>query len=144
MASAAKLGTLGFRSKSSEQKAFHDVSRKLNLQPRRSELEARRFSGGNQQKLVLGRWLQDGQDCRMLLLDEPTQGVDVGARGDLYNVLSESTKTGLAVVVTSSEPEELMQLAHRVVVLSRGRVAGVLHGAEINQERLLHLAHVGE
>lgn len=144
MASSAKFGTLGFRSKSSEKKAFHDVSRKLNLQPRRSDLEARRFSGGNQQKLVLGRWLQDGQDCRMLLLDEPTQGVDVGARGDLYNVLAESTKTGLAVVVTSSEPEELMQLAHRVVVLSRGQVAGVLHGTEINQERLLHLAHVGE
>jgi ribose transport system ATP-binding protein len=78
------------------------------------------------------------------LLDEPTQGVDVGARGDLYGVLSEITKTGLAVVVTSSEPEELMQLAHRVVVLSRGQIAGILHGSEINQERLLHLAHVGE
>jgi ribose transport system ATP-binding protein len=144
MASAAKFATLGFRRKRLEQEAFHDVSRKLNLQPRRTDLEARRFSGGNQQKLVLGRWLQEGQDCRLLLLDEPTQGVDVGARGDLYNVLSESTKAGLAVVVTSSEPEELMQLAHRVVVLSRGQIAGILHGSEINQERLLHLAHVGE
>lgn len=143
MAGTTRSGKLGFRSRRAERKSFSVMADRLNLQPRRPDLEARRFSGGNQQKLVLGRWLHD-DDCKVLMLDEPTQGVDVGARGDLYSVLDSSAQRGLAVIVASSEPAELLQLAHRVIVLSQGRLAGTLSGAELDEERLLKLAHVGE
>ena len=143
--SFVRLGRLGLRRRSEERHAFSEVAATMNLQPRRSDLEARRFSGGNQQKLVLGRWLQQGQPCTVLLLDEPTQGVDVGARRDLYDALRDFTGTGeRAVVMTSSEPEELLRLAHRVVVLSAGGGVGVLRGAEITEHALLELAHTQE
>jgi ribose transport system ATP-binding protein len=142
--SLSRLSRLGWRRRSHEREAFSSVTQQLNLQPQRRDLEARRFSGGNQQKLVISRWMQSGDDCRVLLLDEPTQGVDVGARKDLYDALRRFADSGRAVVVTSSEPEELLQLAHRVVVLSRGRAVGSLRGADITERRILELAHLGE
>jgi ribose transport system ATP-binding protein len=139
------LARFGIRRKAAERRSFAGVASRLNLQPRRGDMLARRFSGGNQQKLVLGRWLQENDHCRLMLLDEPTQGVDVGARHDLYSTLRRFAASGeRAVVVTSSEPEELMQLAHRVVVLSRGRVVGEVRGREISEQRLITLAHLRE
>lgn len=142
---ASSFGELcsGFiRRKSRERTLFDQSAAKLNLQPRRPDLEARRFSGGNQQKLVIGRWLNDVKDCRVLMLDEPTQGVDVGARSEIYAALREVAQSReRAVVATSSEPEELIQIAHRVVVLAGGRLAGILEGDEITESALLSLAH---
>jgi ribose transport system ATP-binding protein len=138
------LSRFGFRSRARERVAFDGVTAQLNLDPPRRELEARRFSGGNQQKLVISRWLQSGSDCRVLLLDEPTQGVDVGARKDLYDALLAFAKPDRAVLLTSSEPGELLQLASRVLVLSRGRAVGLLRGADITERRMLELAHLGE
>jgi ribose transport system ATP-binding protein len=130
------------RRKSREQALFNQTAGKLNLQPRQPGLEARRFSGGNQQKLVLGRWLNEVKGCRILMLDEPTQGVDVGARSEIYAALRDVVRDpGRAVIATSSEPEELIQIASRVVVLARGRLAGVLEGDEITESQLLGLAH---
>ena len=138
------LGTLalgGLRMPAAERSGFARMAGALDLRPRRPDLEAGRFSGGNQQKLVLGRWL-DRQDCRLLLLDEPTQGVDVGARRDLYDGLRRFVADGRrAAMLTSSEPDELMQLAHRVVVLAHGRIAGELRGEAITEAGLLALAH---
>ena len=140
-----QIGRFGFRRKGAERRSFLDVATRLNLLPLRGDQEARRFSGGNQQKLVLGRWLQKDDDCRVLLLDEPTQGVDVGARRDLYDTLRAFADVeNRSVVITSSEPEELMQLAHRVIVLSAGRIVGTAHGGEITERRLLELAHSQE
>jgi ribose transport system ATP-binding protein len=136
------LSRWGWRRRSREVGVFNRTGTRLNLQPRRSDLEARRYSGGNQQKLVIGRWLNEVRSCRVLMLDEPTQGVDVGARRDIYEALrSVAATTGTAVIVTSSEPEELMQLADRVIVLSGGRIAGTLSGAGIDETRLTTLAH---
>lgn len=133
------------RRRAREQSLFGDAAANLNLQPRRPDLEARRFSGGNQQKLVLGRWLNSAKDCRVLLLDEPTQGVDVGARSEIYAALRAAVAAGdRAVVATSSEPEELMQIADRVIVLSHGRLVGVLDSRDITEKRLLALAHAVE
>ena len=135
----ASLG--GLRRPAAERSAFARMAAALDLRPRRPELEAGRFSGGNQQKLVLGRWLQRS-DCRLLLLDEPTQGVDVGARRDLYDGLRRFVAEGSrAAILTSSEPDELIQLAHRVIVLAHGRVAGELRGGAIDEPSLLALAH---
>lgn len=141
----AWLGRNGVRRRQRERQAFGDVARRLNLQPPRGDMQARRYSGGNQQKLVLGRWLQEGDTCRLMLLDEPTQGVDVGARADLYATLRDFVADGKrSIVVTSSEPEELMQIAHRVIVLSGGRIAAEVSGEAISEERLTALAHQQE
>lgn len=134
-----------FRRRSRERALFDQTAGKLNLQPRRPDLEARRFSGGNQQKLVLGRWLNEVKGCRILMLDEPTQGVDVGARSEIYAALRDVARDpGRAVVATSSEPEELIQIANRVVVLASGRLGGILEGDDITESQLLELAHAVE
>jgi ribose transport system ATP-binding protein len=136
------LGVGAVRRRPHERGLFEGAAHKLNLQPRRIDLEARRFSGGNQQKLVIGRWLNDVKNCRVLLLDEPTQGVDVGARSDIYAALRSVTAGGdRAVIATSSEPEELMQIANRVIILSHGRIAGIIEGKEVTENNLLALAH---
>jgi ribose transport system ATP-binding protein len=100
------------------------------------------LSGGNQQKIVLARWLT--RNCSVLLLDEPTRGVDVGARGEIYTIVRRLAAAGLAVVLVSSDMPELIGLSHRVYVLRAGRVAGELSRAELDaddaQERIFRLA----
>jgi ribose transport system ATP-binding protein len=139
-----KLSRLGMRQRRREAAAFDSMADELQLRPKSKSLEGRRFSGGNQQKLVVGRWLQPDAGCQVLLLDEPTQGVDVGARTELYRALRKFVGDDRAALVVSSEPEELQQIADRVLVLSRGRlVAEVPHG-QITESHLLELAHMGE
>jgi ribose transport system ATP-binding protein len=117
---------------------------RFDVRPRAPDLACGRFSGGNQQKLVIARWLNAIQRCRVLMLDEPTQGVDVGARRDIYEALSETANAGGGVLLSSSEPEELVQIAHKVIVLAHGRVVGLLEGEAITEARLLSLAHALE
>jgi ribose transport system ATP-binding protein len=143
--SFARLSRAGtWRRRGGERRVFAQAATRLNLQPARHDLEAQRFSGGNQQKLVLGRWLESGDNCRVLLLDEPTQGVDVGARSELYRGVRDFVRDGRAAVLTSSEPEELLAVADRVLVLSRGRPVGVLEGEDVTELQMLELAHLGE
>jgi ribose transport system ATP-binding protein len=128
-----------------ERNAFTAMAERLRLRPVKPRLQAGRFSGGNQQKLVLARWLGNAGRVRVLLLDEPTQGVDVGARRDLYDAIEELVAdTGCAVIFTSSDEEEVETLAHRALILSRGAVVSELRGPEINQRELLQRAHLGE
>ncbi|MDQ4501794.1 sugar ABC transporter ATP-binding protein [Sinomonas sp. ASV322] len=144
LSSGRALGRAGFRRRAAEGRSFRSVAADLDLRPMSPRLEGRRFSGGNQQKLVVGRWLQPELGCRILLLDEPTQGVDVGARADLYRAVRAFVGTERAAIVASSEPTELQQLADRVIVLSRGRVATTLPVAEATEHRLIELAHLSE
>jgi ribose transport system ATP-binding protein len=138
MPTISHIGRWGFRRSAREQERFVDVAKRLDLQPPRADQEAQRFSGGNQQKLVIGRWMQKGDHTRLLMLDEPTQGVDVGARKDLYDALrSFAASKDRAVIVTSSEPTELAQLAHKVIVLSSGRAVGTFAGSDITELNLL-------
>ena len=97
----------------------------------------RLLSGGNQQKLVLGRWL--GVGAKILVFDEPTAGIDVGAKIEIYHLLQELVEEGAAIVLFSSDFEEIKLTADRAIVLRRGEVAGELTGAEITEERLLAL-----
>ncbi|MDO5102273.1 MAG: sugar ABC transporter ATP-binding protein [Lautropia sp.] len=98
----------------------------------------RSLSGGNQQKVVLGRWLLRGS--RILILDDPTSGVDVGAKAEIYRLISSETAGGLSVIMSSSELPELLTVAHRILVLHEGRIAGVLEGERMTQRDVLHLA----
>lgn len=97
------------------------------------------LSGGNQQKVVLAKWLFAG--ARVLLLDEPTRGIDVGAKAEIYDLIDALVAGGHAVMVVSSGLPELMTLADRVVVLSRGRIAGELARPDFSEERILELAY---
>jgi ribose transport system ATP-binding protein len=96
------------------------------------------LSGGNQQKVMLGRWLL--ADSRVFLLDEPTRGIDVGAKAEIYELIRDLAARGAAVVLATSELEELLHLADRILVLHRGRVAGELARPEASEERVTQLA----
>ena len=99
------------------------------------------LSGGNQQKVVLAKWLFAG--ARVFLLDEPTRGIDVGAKAEIYDLIRALAGEGTAVIVASSEIEELLGLADRIVVMHRGRIAGELARAEATEEKIMHLATGG-
>lgn len=104
------------------------------VRPRDPSLPLSSLSGGNQQKAVIAKWLQTGP--RLLLLHEPTQGVDVGARGQIWDVIRGSAEAGGAVLCASSDHEQLAALCDRVVVLARGRVVAELAGADVTKERI--------
>jgi len=96
------------------------------------------LSGGNQQKVVIAKWV--ARRPRVIILDEPTRGVDVGARAQIYDVIAALAREGMAVIVVSSDLDEVLGLAHRVVVLARGQVQGILSRAEANSQRVMELA----
>jgi ABC-type sugar transport system ATPase subunit len=96
------------------------------------------LSGGNQQKVLLARWLM--REPRILIVDEPTRGVDVGAKSEIYRILRQLAEQGTALLVVSSDMPEVLALAHRIVVLSEGRVAGTLDAADADETAVLRLA----
>jgi ribose transport system ATP-binding protein len=96
---------------------------------------AKNLSGGNQQKIVLAKWLRTSP--KVLLLDEPSQGVDVGAKAALYGLIGRSAAAGAAVLVSSSDTEELVALCDRVLVMRDGQVATEVAGADLTEEALL-------
>jgi ribose transport system ATP-binding protein len=102
---------------------------------------ARTLSGGNQQKVVLARWLLQG--CTVLLLDEPTRGVDVGARSEIYALIHRLAAEGAAIVLVSSEVPEVLGLAHRVLVVREGRVVHEAPAEELDEARVLDLVMEG-
>jgi len=113
----------------------------LDVRPSGISRPVRTLSGGNQQKVVLARWLLRG--CRVLLLDEPTRGVDVGARSEIYALIKQLADDGVAVVVVSSEIEEVLGLADRVLVLREGSVVHQGPAAQLDEARVLDLVMEG-
>jgi len=99
------------------------------------------LSGGNQQKVVIGRWLE--RDCQVLLFDEPTRGIDVGAKFDIYGLLAELARQGKALVVVSSDLRELMLICDRIAVLSAGRLIDTFDRDHWSQDQLLAAAFAG-
>jgi ribose transport system ATP-binding protein len=120
ISSLGRFATVGFLARRAEKAAARQQVAALEVRPADVEREARTLSGGNQQKVVLARWLL--RDCRVLLLDEPTRGVDVGARSEIYTLIRELADRGVAVVVVSSEIPEVLGLADRVLVIADGAV----------------------
>ncbi|GEL25654.1 hypothetical protein PSU4_46080 [Pseudonocardia sulfidoxydans NBRC 16205] len=100
------------------------------------------LSGGNQQKVVVARWLQ--REPRLLLLDEPTQGVDVGARAEIHRAVRDGVEAGLAVLLVSSDMEELALACDRVLVLCGGRIVGEVGAVELTKDRLTELVYLAE
>ncbi|WP_377106284.1 sugar ABC transporter ATP-binding protein [Propionicimonas sp. T2.31MG-18] len=133
----ARLARLGFVDDAAELGIAREQVGRLGIVPARPEREARTLSGGNQQKILLGRWLAHG--TKVLFLDEPTRGVDVGARAEAYQLIRELAATGVAIVIVSSELEEVVGLADRVLVISDGRVVHAAPAAEIDEHQILDL-----
>ena len=99
--------------------------------------EVRLLSGGNQQKIVIAKWLL--RDCEVLIFDEPTRGIDVGAKNEIYKLLNALAQQGRAIVVISSELPEVLRLSHRIAVMCEGRLTGILPSGA-SQEEIMHLA----
>src|SRR5262249_30576925 len=113
----------------------HRWSRAVALRRANPEGPVRLLSGGNQQKVVIAKWLRT--QPRALLLDEPTQGVDVGAKAAIYELIAAAARDGMGVVISSSDPEELVTLCHRVLVMQGGRVAADVPRDELTEARLV-------
>lgn len=128
------------RRRSSHRPLFDHMAEALRLYPARADLDGGRFSGGNAQKLVMGRWLLPELGIKVLLLDEPTQGVDIGARAEIYRLLQQFAAGGGAVLVASSDPNELVELCDRVLVLGQGEQIELIEEG-ITPDRLVEAAH---
>jgi ribose transport system ATP-binding protein len=100
--------------------------------------EARLLSGGNQQKIVVAKWL--ARDCDILFFDEPTRGIDVGAKAEIYKLLRGLADQGKAIVMISSELPEILRMSDRIVVMCQGRITGELTAQDASQERIMQLA----
>jgi ribose transport system ATP-binding protein len=116
------------------------IGRQVGLRPNAPELPIEGLSGGNQQKVVVGRWLAIGG--RVLVAEDPTAGVDVGAKAEIYRLLDAARADGLTVIVVSTDFEEVARLCHRALVFSRGRIVAELAGADLTFGRLVHSASV--
>ena len=128
----------GLISGKDEREAATAQLRALNTVPDDADRRARELSGGNQQKVVLSRWLL--HECRVLILDEPTRGVDVGSRTEIYKLIAELAGRGLGVLMVSSETEELLGIATRILVMRDGALVAELDGESATELELLHHA----
>ena len=111
---------------------------KLKIKTPSVHQQARFLSGGNQQKVVISKWLH--RDCDILIFDEPTRGIDVGAKGEIYKLLDELTKQGKSIIMISSELPEILRMSHRIAVMSEGRITGILNAADADQQKIIELA----
>ncbi|MYS18098.1 sugar ABC transporter ATP-binding protein [Streptomyces sp. SID4982] len=141
VSSLSRFARAGWIDRGVELGAARAATRELSLRPDNPSVPVRTLSGGNQQKAVLARWLLRG--CRVLLLDEPTRGVDVGARAELYAVVRRLADEGLAVLLVSSEVPEVLGLADRVLVLREGRVVHEAPARDLDEHRVLDLVMEG-
>ena len=138
LASLKKFRILGLLSRKKEVHEVHETLTSLSIKAPSIESPVSALSGGNQQKVVMARALLSNPS--MILADEPTQGVDVGARSELYNILREASASGIPVVVASSDAKELEGLCDTVYVLSRGQIVKTLQGSENREEAMIEAA----
>jgi len=134
-------GLLGWVVFSREKQLARDLTNRLHVRASSTRQIVGQLSGGNQQKVVLGKWL--ARKPRVVIFDEPTRGVDVGARSEIYALMDELAAAGVAVVMISSDLEEILGMSDRVLVLHEGRLTGELPRSALSQEAVMHLATGG-
>ncbi len=133
---------LQLQSNREEHKAAHAIGEQIGLSPNDPNLAVEALSGGNQQKVVVGRWIDTQR--KLLITEDPTAGVDVGAKAEIYQLLFEATASGMGVLVVSTDFEEVANVCHRAVVFSRGRCVATLEGVELSTENLIQKASAEE
>jgi ribose transport system ATP-binding protein len=132
---------LGFLRKEHEDAASRESIAQLSIKTPGIRAATNNLSGGNQQKVVLAKWLLTGPS--VLLLDEPTKGIDIKGKAEIYRLIEELAADGLGIILVSSELPELLALSDRILVLREGRVAGTLEREEATEERIVELATIG-
>jgi ribose transport system ATP-binding protein len=135
----ARISRAGFLRGQMERAMTDHSIHELDIRLRSVEQTARELSGGNQQKVIIAKWLF--RNASVLLLDEPTRGIDVGAKAEIYTLLRRLSADGKALLLVSSELPELMLLCDRILILSRGRLVGEVSRHDFDEERILSLAY---
>ncbi len=125
-----------FQDHKEETKAAYEINKKLNLRYFSLWQQVSKLSGGNQQKIVIAKWML--RNCDVFLLDEPTRGIDIGAKFEIYSLINELSKAGKAVILVSPELEEIIGLSNKVYVMYEGKVMDVVEGDNITQEVIIH------
>lgn len=121
-----------------EAKASSQFAKKLSIKAPNLSVQCKTLSGGNQQKVVIAKWLMS--DPRILIMDDPTRGIDVGAKYEIYKLMNELAESGIAIIMISSELEEVIGMSDRIMVMSEGKSMGILVKSEFNQEKIMALA----
>ena len=134
--------TAGLLNVTREKTAAKAVCGELNVKMSSVENEVGNLSGGNQQKVVLAKWLS--LDPKVLIFDEPTRGVDIGAKSEIYFLMRELAKKGVAIIVISSDMEEVLGISDRVAVMHEGRITGILDRDQCTEESVMQLAVGGD
>jgi rhamnose transport system ATP-binding protein len=138
LASLGAVSSYGMIDRAAERRSAEGYVQRLRIRTPSVSSEVGALSGGNQQKVALARWLSIGP--QVLILDEPTQGVDVGAKAEIHALIQDLAERGLAIIIISSELPEILGMSDRVVVMHAGTVSGVLSRSEATQHRILSLA----
>jgi ABC-type sugar transport system ATPase subunit len=133
-----RLTTAGLTSQRRERELVEQLMKDLGVKAAGSAVPAQTLSGGNQQKLVIGKWLATRP--RVLILDEPTRGVDVGAKAEVHKLIRKLADGGMATLLISSDLPEVLAMSDRILVMRAGRIAGEVPRSEATQERVLSLA----
>ncbi|NUR87755.1 MAG: sugar ABC transporter ATP-binding protein [Nonomuraea sp.] len=128
----------GFVDRSGQRKAAGEIAKQLGVRMSGLGQEVRTLSGGNQQKIVIGKWLL--ADAGVLILDEPTRGIDVGAKVEIYQLINSLTASGHAVLIISSDLPEVIGMSDRILVMARGRLVGEIPAARATQDSVMELA----
>jgi len=142
LSSLAKFCTFGFVRGCEERSETQRLVDALSIRTPSIEQTVQNLSGGNQQKVVLAKWLLS--ECRLLMFDEPTRGVDVGAKAEIHQLIRDLADRGVAILMISSELPEVLKISDRILVMHEGRLAATLDRKEATQERIMHFATGGE
>ncbi|MFW6259703.1 MAG: sugar ABC transporter ATP-binding protein [Tangfeifania sp.] len=140
LANLNSISSFGFINKKSEEQLSKEFIKKLNTRAASTKMEVQKLSGGNQQKVVIAKWL--ATQPKILLLDEPTRGIDVGAKSEIYNLISELAAQGMGIVVVSSELTEILAISDNILVLSESKLTAKLSREEASEEVIMKAALV--
>jgi ABC-type sugar transport system ATPase subunit len=137
MASLRRLTRFGFVNRAKERALVQRYAERLRVKAPSMDAPIAGLSGGNQQKIALAKWL--ARECGILIVDEPTRGIDVGAKAEIHQLIDELAQNGLGVIVISSELPEVMNLSRRILVMREGKMRGEVKSEEFSQAGLMRL-----
>ena len=137
-----RLTRLGILQKKTERRIVEQAQKRLSIVMASPDQEAQYLSGGNQQKVVLAKWLET--DPAVIILDEPTRGVDVGAKFEIYKLMRQLNDRGIAILMISSELPEIIGMSDRILVMRDGRIAGEVPKEEATEAGIIELATIGQ
>ncbi|NQZ59149.1 MAG: sugar ABC transporter ATP-binding protein, partial [Lentisphaeraceae bacterium] len=138
LASLGQYSKGGLINSKAEEKVATEQIAAMKIKTPDDSFLASTLSGGNQQKIVLGKWMS--MKPKVIIFDEPTRGIDIGARSEIYKLMHELAEKGIAIIMISSDMEEVLGVSDRIAVMHEGRLSGILERSEFSEEAVMHLA----